>query len=176
MPTTAQMTCPKCNEANDYVKFGVIPLQEGALMVCPVCNAEFSIQATLERTPGQEGEEMDFQPQSDEPEPEPAAAAEPPAEEPSPDELAGGGGDEDFGFESAQGKKFTPRVLECTSCGADWIGTHAKLCPRCGEATVLLSAKTTRERVKEAFEEVERGVPNDRAIAKMLGRYSLLRS
>jgi len=155
--------CLKCNKIGDISLFEMKILQEEAILVCPVCSAEFALTATLQKgePSGEEGEEF-MEPMS-----LPPVSPTTPSPKPAPLPAPTGGGE---GEESVRQPVINPRVLACGACNVEWIGHHVTVCPVCASDQVMVSTRSISERVKEAFAEVGRGVPIDHVINKMLGK------
>ena len=163
------LQCPKCNESKPFDSFGINPLTEGAVMVCPVCSAEFALSATLTKSPGEEGQEAQWDVGTQN---VPPASPDMPKRSAPPPDMGGGAPPQDMGMEALRTPVLEPRVLECSACKAAWVGFHAKSCPKCKSEQVMVSAKTIEGRAADAILEVENGVPISRAVNKMLGKFT----
>ena len=153
--------CPRCEEEKGFDHYQLL---EDATLVCPNCSAEFSLTATLETLPdGAEGEDDTFEPEfelPDAPTPEPAATP-PPPEMPEPPL--------DIPAPESRQPVIRTRVLVCSKCNVDWVGTSPRTCPNCGSYEVLASEKSVQQRAQDTLDEMDRGVSPGRAINKLLG-------
>ena len=150
----AKIRCIKCKVERDFHSFDLKMLNEEAILVCPVCNAEMALTATLQGQP-KDTDEFGMEPMS-EPMPEPMSEpmpAPPPEREP----------------ESRKPVSLT-RVLVCTKCNAEWLGHDAMSCPQCHSRKVMVSTKSITDRVINTFDEVlVAGLPIDHVVNKLLG-------
>lgn len=148
-----QVTCPKCNNAQALDAYGMNIIDEAALLICPVCSAEFSLTATLTKS----GEESPEEPEQ-------------PSHEEQPEELPPEQAPTQPAQPGQESKQNNIRVLTCGKCKAEWVSAPRSTCAFCGESGVTVSAKTVRERCREAIEEEDRGVPASRVLEKLLGK------
>ena len=160
----ASVTCPRCKTERHLNQY---TLEEGALLVCPNCGAEFSLSAKLQKLPGEEPEDLGMDVNPD--------AGTGPGTPPSAAGDMGGGGapppPPEGGMEL--GASRTPvvktKVLVCSKCNVEWLGTHAEKCPKCESTDILVSQKSVADRCKDAMEEAGNGVPPERVLSRLFG-------
>ena len=152
----ARMNCPKCKAVYETSSVGLTVINEAALFICPVCTSEYNLTAVLKQigteTPSAV-EPEEFEPSELPEPPETRPAPEPTAEAPPPPPE----------------ESVKPLVIACTNCNFEWISEYADHCPRCSSKKILASSRTVQDRVRAAFEEVDRGVPACHAVNNILG-------
>ena len=146
------VTCPKCGKEEKLDRFKV--LAEAAVLTCPTCGEQIELRAFLTRPLKKEPVKSPEGGSEEIPSPSPRAVGgsspPPPPSFPSPSES---------------------RVMRCESCKATWIPVFEKeKCPVCNSKEVVIANISIDERIKQAFDEVAKGVPVKEVANRLFGK------